>query len=184
MLFRSIPTWKPSAALAGVPTELGVANTGGRSLARPSWRRWSFTSVSNTREHEWAEPIEHPVVGGADEPEQGEPNDITAPDPTGAQPAAPSLDMPWAHTLGGTEFGTLVHGLFEQVHTNHPDLPAHLRELVAGTYRRNHAALPDDELVRGMEAAITTPLGGIADGKRLADLAPTDRLAEIGRAHV
>jgi exodeoxyribonuclease V beta subunit len=72
-----------------------------------------------------------------------------------------------------------VHSLFEQVRTNDPDLNSHLREVVGGVYRRNHAALPDTVLVDGLEAAICTPLGTIADGLRLADLSPADRLAEL-----
>jgi exodeoxyribonuclease V beta subunit len=50
---------------------------------------------------------------------------------------------------------------------------------VSSVYRRNHAALPDSVLVEGLEAAICTPLGAIADGLRLADLTPADRLAEL-----
>lgn len=177
-------TMKPKKVEAG-QEPVGVADTAGRVVAQPSWRRWSFTSISNTREHDWTAHTPSaptpPVVGGNDEPstDVGSTLDASTVSDGSSPTVGSTVAMPWADVAGGTEFGTLVHELFEQVDPAAPDLAGHVRELVGGTFRRSRSVLTDEVLTNGLVAAIRTPLGPIADGLRLADITRTDRLAEL-----
>lgn len=87
--------------------------------------------------------------------------------------------MPWAEVPGGTDFGTLVHTVLEHVDPASPDLDTDLRSAVSSQLRRDRLDVAPGVLVDGLSAAIATSLGPIADGRRLADVAARDRLAEL-----
>ncbi len=80
----------------------------------------------------------------------------------------------------GTSFGSLVHEVLEQVDPSSASLPDDLA-------KATHDALLDypvsglatDSLVVALEAALTTPLGNLTDGRSLADLGAKQRLAEL-----
>jgi exodeoxyribonuclease V beta subunit len=89
--------------------------------------------------------------------------------------ASPMADLPL-----GAGFGTLVHAIFEAADLTAPDLlaelTAHSREQLTW-----HPApgVDAEELAAALLPAARTPLGPLAGGLRLADIAPRDRLAEL-----
>ena len=83
---------------------------------------------------------------------------------------------PMANLPGGTSFGSLVHAVFE-----HAD-PA-TTDLTTLVYQKMHLAgitgFSAEELAQAMAPGLMTPLGEIANGLSLAEIAPSDRLAEL-----
>jgi exodeoxyribonuclease V beta subunit len=80
----------------------------------------------------------------------------------------------------GAGFGTLVHGIFEAADLTATDLSA---ELAARAREQLvHHPVPGveaEQLAAALLPAVQTPLGPLAAGLRLADIAPRDRLAEL-----
>lgn len=133
------------------------------------WRRMSYTSITEgAYEARVASEVEE--AAGADDEAVERPGSAAA-------PAAPSLlaDLP-----GGTRVGTFVHQVLEETDFAADDLVAELGGHVA-TARRRRAAEVGDPLVwvEGLAAAISAPLGPLAGGRRLRDLARADRLDEL-----
>jgi exodeoxyribonuclease V beta subunit len=87
--------------------------------------------------------------------------------------------MPLADTVAGTRFGTLVHDVLERVDPTTQPLEPHLRAEINRALGRDRMALDRGALESGLAAAIRTPLGAIAGGRSLADIAVSDRLAEL-----
>jgi exodeoxyribonuclease V beta subunit len=146
------------------------------------WRRTSYTGLTRFVHDGVAD-----TPGVSSEPEveerQDEP-DLPAP------PEPPVLDLldaamravpsPMADFPSGAAFGTLVHGVLENVDTSADDLGAELRESCDEAVRRRLGASVDPEaLATALLPAIDTPLGPLADGRRLRDIGPIDRLAEL-----
>ena len=80
---------------------------------------------------------------------------------------------------GGARFGTLVHAVLEHTDFTAPDLPVALHRALADQHRSGLADIDTDAMVAGLAAAIETPLGPLADGRRLRDVTPADRLDEL-----
>ncbi|MGE3661373.1 MAG: UvrD-helicase domain-containing protein [Pseudonocardia sp.] len=107
----------------------------------------------------------------------GDPADPAA---AGAAPAPPAVPSPWATLPVGASFGTLVHAVLEVADTTAPDLGAEIAARVADELGRTPIPGVDPEtLVVALAAAVETPLGPLADGARLRDVAPGDRLSEL-----
>jgi exodeoxyribonuclease V beta subunit len=153
---------------ASVATTLEVAVTD--RVLDTAWRIWSFSAIKAA-----GEGLEHdrPVVGGADEPSTGTDDD---PDEQAILPAAPG---PLATAPGGTEFGTLVHQVLEEVDFTSATLLADLTERCALALRHRSLRIAADELAAGLVSAIGAPLGGPLGSTRLADLSPSQRLNEL-----
>jgi exodeoxyribonuclease V beta subunit len=84
-------------------------------------------------------------------------------------------DMP-----GGALVGTVIHGVFEHAEFDGPDLPGSVEAALTDAMAWRNANLGNtDAVVSGLCAAIETPLGPIADGSRLRDIARRDRLDEL-----
>jgi exodeoxyribonuclease V beta subunit len=80
----------------------------------------------------------------------------------------------------GTGFGTLVHAVLEVAELTAPDLAAELRHRVVDELDRHPTpAVDPDALAAALVPVVRTPLGPLAGGRGLADLAPRDRLAEL-----
>jgi exodeoxyribonuclease V beta subunit len=153
----------------------------GRSLDE-GWRRTSYTGLTRLVHDSSAEP---PGVGSEPEVDerQDEP-DLPAP------PEPPVLDLldaamraipsPLAEFPSGAAFGTLVHAVLENLDPSTDDLSAELlgqcREAVG---RRLGTAVDPIALGAGLRPPLETPLGPLADGLRLRDIGPADRLAEL-----
>ena len=156
-------TKPPAPPTASGPPALRALSFG-RSIDA-DWRRTSYSGLTAGVHHD------APLL--LDEPEE----------PQGATPSeAAATPSPMRDLPGGTQFGSLVHALFEQVDPG-PDL---------GTLRGNLARaaaewlprfpLPGvvaDQLVESLLPAFATPLGPLADGRSLAQLPLADRLAEL-----
>jgi exodeoxyribonuclease V beta subunit len=80
----------------------------------------------------------------------------------------------------GAGFGTLVHAVFEAADLTAADLAgelaAHTREQLL---RHPTPGVEAEQLAAALLPAARTPLGPLAGGLRLADVAPRDRLAEL-----
>ncbi|QCB93081.1 UvrD-helicase domain-containing protein [Cellulomonas shaoxiangyii] len=180
--------WHPPA---GGRTVLDVARL--RRDVDTSWRRTSYSGLT-AGAHAGppgtaAAPLPEDAPGVADEPEapgiRDEP--VEAPAPALAlAPAAPrddaeallrSVASPLADLPGGTAFGTLVHGVLEQVDTAAADLAAE----VAGRCRRAApgSGVDPDRLAAALLPVLHTPGGPLLGGRTLAEIDPRDRLAEL-----
>jgi exodeoxyribonuclease V beta subunit len=171
------------SALAGVPAawspalEPPVALQAARFDRRLDlwWRRTSYTDITaEAHDPLVASEPERPVL--SDEPETPTPVAVS-----GA--VAPELEResPLGSAPVGVDFGTFVHTVFEATDFAAPDLDAELAERFAGAQSRRALDLggESDGVVQGLRAAIETPLGPIAGGLRLRDVARTDRLDEL-----
>lgn len=176
--------WEPPAA---DPVPLDV-----RRFTRhldTAWRRTSYsglTAAAHEAAHGVADEPEttgiqdeaDPPTGAADPgvADDSSPADDVASDPEAALRAvrSPMADLP-----GGTTFGTLVHELLEHVDTEAPDLGAELllRCREAGLTRG--LGVDPDALAAALLPVMRTPLGALAGGRTLADVAPADRLPEM-----
>jgi exodeoxyribonuclease V beta subunit len=138
------------------------------------WRRTSFSDITaGTYEPHVASEPEEPVV----DDEAAPPAPPAPDDGREALRAVPSLlaEMPV-----GVEVGTLVHRVFESVDFASADLSSELSAEIAAAQARRRAELGDvDAVVTGLRAAIETPLGPLAGGAALRDIARTDRLDEV-----
>ncbi|MFC4614215.1 UvrD-helicase domain-containing protein [Cellulomonas algicola] len=164
--------WRPTLPPAA---DLGVAVLG-REVDL-GWRRTSYSGLTAHAHH----------AGVGDEPEnpgiQDEPDDDTA-----AAVAAGTLDLDaalrgvpstMADLPGGTAFGTLTHAVLEHVDTHAADLRAEVVEACRATGLATPLGVAPEVLADALLPALHTPLGPLAGGRTLADVAPADRLAEL-----
>ena len=143
----------------------------------PLWRRMSYSSVTaGAYEARVASEVEE--AAGADDAPDHHPLPLA--DTIGDEAAllaVPSLlsDMP-----AGTRVGTLLHQVLEETDFGAADLNDELSSRIADARRRRTVDVGDPiSLVVGLRAAIETPLGPLVGDRRLRDLAPADRLAEL-----
>jgi exodeoxyribonuclease V beta subunit len=143
------------------------------------WRRTSYSDITAGAHEAWvASEPEQEVL--ADEPPVSGPSPTPpAPDDAEARRAR-DVPSPWADIPGGVHVGTFVHGVLEAADFAAPDLDAELAEQVT----RIQAARPLDigaqaAIVAALRATLETPLGPLAGGVRLRDVARADRLDEL-----
>lgn len=161
-----------------------------------AWRRTSYSGLTAAAHH--LAPAS-PATGAlatseiegteTDEPDQsvdesadGESLKIVPPVPAEIRSLAAGLDLPspMAGLPRGTEFGTLVHAIYEEFDPTSGDLLAELTSHAARWLQRYPmTGLGPSELAEALLPGTTTGLGAIADDLRLADIAPSDRLAEL-----
>ncbi|WP_420175384.1 UvrD-helicase domain-containing protein [Luteococcus sp. OSA5] len=146
------------------------------------WRRTSYSGLTQEVHGQRSTPVEaaeldevevqeDPVVHLVRDDQHGD----TAP-----RPQAPELASSLAPLPGGTQFGSLVHGVLEMVDVTSPRLHDDLTRLVDHLSARLPVeGLDTTALVNGLEEVLDTPLGVVADGLRLRDISPADRLAEL-----
>ncbi|HVH21946.1 MAG TPA: 3'-5' exonuclease, partial [Pseudonocardia sp.] len=146
------------------------------------WRRTSYSALTAGAGHHGRGVSSEPENPGTDdetevavsaEPAEGPPG--PGPAATGAWPPSPLAGFPL-----GAGFGTLVHAVFEVADLTAADLPAELS--VHCTEQLGRGPVPGvdpDELAAALLPVAHTALGPLAGGRRLADVAPTDRLAEL-----
>jgi exodeoxyribonuclease V beta subunit len=160
-----------------------------RELDR-AWHRTSYSAIT-ARAHRAALPGDGTGLGQlvASEPDESVTDDealldgSAAPAPasdvtTGVEPLAATV--PLADVPGGTEFGTFVHAVLEEVDFTAPDLRAALRSLTDAQLERRRTRIGDPEvLTEGLARAVETPLGPLAADRALRDVRPDDRLNEL-----
>jgi exodeoxyribonuclease V beta subunit len=159
------------------PVPLAAATTD-RVLDR-AWRVWSFSGVKAVAD---AVEFDQPVQGGTDEPALADavPGEPGLDEPGLDEPGVPPrVRLPLADAPGGTEFGTLVHQVLEQVDFTSATLFDDLTERCAASLQYRSLRIGAADLAAGLQAAIEAPLGGPVGSMRLADLAPADRLNEL-----
>jgi exodeoxyribonuclease V beta subunit len=164
---RAVPVDAPPA-----PLEVGTSSF----RADPSWRRWSFSGIKSRSESSGSTAHDAPVAGGADEPSDVDPADVPAAIPPADAAHEPH---PLANAPGGTDFGTLVHGVFERCDFASPTLAADLTELCADALRFRRLPIAAADLAAGLLHSIEAPLGGPQGDGRLRDLVRGDRLDEV-----
>ena len=172
--------WQPPA---GEPPALAAASFDRR--LDEGWRRTSYTGLTRFL-HDNAVP--DPGVGSEPELEVEERQDEPA-TPSATVAAAPSdlleevlrtVPSPLADFPSGAAFGTLVHTVLEYVDPAGDDLATELRErCTEAVERRFGTSIDPVALADGLLPTFETPLGPLADGRRLRDFALTDRLAEL-----
>jgi exodeoxyribonuclease V beta subunit len=175
---------RPPAAFSGPPatsTALAAA-TFARTLDL-AWRRTSYSALTAAAHDAPAAGVtSEPEVRGTDDegPEPG-PDDApaTAAAPTGGTDGL-AVPSPMADLPVGAAFGTLVHAVFEGADLTAADLPAELTARVRAELDRHPTpAVDPDALAAALVPVARTPLGPLTDGRRLADLPPRERLAEL-----
>ena len=167
---ESVVVGAPPAPLPVVPDDLGV-----RTFTRPidtTWRRTSYSGLVRAA----AEAV---GTGSEPEPEVVPLDDEVLEVPTGdgetgsgAEILSPMTDLPSSAT-----FGSLVHGVLEVADPD--DLEAELARHV----RAQLPWWPVDATAEAIAAALVplhrSPLGPLAPGLTLGDIALTDRLREL-----
>ena len=96
--------------------------------------------------------------------------------------AGPGVSTPAARlagVVGGTRFGTFVHGILEAVDPGSAGLADDIQQLVVAGSQRDGLDIVVDDVVEGILASLRTPLGPLFDDLRLVDIPSTDRLAEL-----
>jgi exodeoxyribonuclease V beta subunit len=161
-------TWERPPASAAALAAASFART-----LDTSWRRTSYTALT-AGVHDSG-----PVIGS--EPEVAEKDDEPpTPAPPSAPDAAQDILSPMADLPGGTAFGTLVHAIFEQIDSTAVDLAIEVRAHAhTQAARLGPAGLDPSALADALLPALRTPLGPLADGRTLADIALADRLTEL-----
>ncbi|HTF41823.1 MAG TPA: PD-(D/E)XK nuclease family protein, partial [Propionibacteriaceae bacterium] len=147
-----------------------------------AWRRTSYSALTAA-----AHGAETPSPAVGSEPDLKREDDESAagagtPGGLGAAPTEGDLDepSPMRELPSGVEFGTAVHSVFERVDATAADLPTALREACTATLAQGPAAaMTADALASGLLPAFRTPLGPLADERRLCDIPRGDRLAEL-----
>ncbi|MGJ3509208.1 UvrD-helicase domain-containing protein [Enemella sp. A6] len=139
-----------------------------------AWRRTSYSGLT-AQVHALGPNVlsEPPVSGTEDEPETLELVDE-------ATPVGSGMLSPMSHLPAGTRFGTLVHAVLEEVDFRAPDLAAEVHRHSARLLARLPVAGIDATgLTEALLPSLLTPLGPLAGGRRLADIATIDRLPEL-----
>jgi exodeoxyribonuclease V beta subunit len=177
----TVPRGEPLAEALAPTGDLAVRSFG-RALDRV-WRRTSYTGIiaglheapgATTTLSEPEQPgiLDEPVpVGG----------DVSAPGSTVDESTTPGaeLDSPMAALPVGAAFGTLVHSVLERADFAAPGLAAELEAAAEEEGSGRFVGVEPRVLADAMVPALETPLGPLAGGVRLADLARTDRLDEL-----
>ncbi|HSE69873.1 MAG TPA: UvrD-helicase domain-containing protein, partial [Nocardioidaceae bacterium] len=160
-----------------------------RTFDRALDTRWARTSYSGLT----AGLHEHPPAGHVtSEPEEPGVADEPAVLVDGARgdgspadgPASGTGEAGWpvspmAGLPSGAAFGTLVHGVLEEVDFTAPDLASHVAEACSAAGAERFLAVPAADLAGALVPSLQTPLGPLAGGLRLADIAMADRLDEL-----
>ena len=133
------------------------------------WRRTSYTALTSAAHGSGPALGSEPEVVGKDD-ETDAVADVAQAVPAEAVPSR------WDALPGGPSFGTLVHEVLEQVD---PADAAALAECVAARAARWSPDLDVPLLTEALDAALTTPLGPLADGLCLRSIGARDRLAEL-----
>ena len=149
------------------------------------WRRTSYSALTAAVH---GLDLSSPAVGSEPEPAREDDESELADTgaigtPVGGVDFAAGLDRPspMGELPMGVEFGTAVHAVFELVDPGALDLRTAIAEAAATVLARSAAgAMTAEQLASGLLPTYLTPLGPLADGRRLCDIPRRDQLAELG----
>jgi exodeoxyribonuclease V beta subunit len=162
--------WRPPGATS---PDLSV-----RSFERildPAWTRTSYSGLTaglHDLAHRAGVASEAEEPGILDEPDVVP---ATAGVNTGAGLVSPMGGLP-----RGAVFGTLVHAVLEGVDFTAVDVGARMAVEAERLGTLHAAGVPAGTLADALVPALLTPLGPLAGGRRLVDVARADRLDEMG----
>jgi exodeoxyribonuclease V beta subunit len=162
-----------------VPGPLGM-RTFDRSVD-VTWRRTSYSGLIRVEEKLVSTATSEPeAVGTDDEDLTGDP-DLTLPATPVQAPEAdrPDLPSPMEQLPGGATFGSLVHGVLEHADPQADDLLTELRDRVVEEQQWWSVDATADDIAAALLPMQLTPLGPLADDRRLVDIAMSDRLREL-----
>ncbi len=171
-------TGRPAVRYDPPPRPVGVLEAAEltRILDR-QWRRSSYSSLTAGASHHAGGVTSEPEAPGTQDEPEPDPDEASAAAATVAAPGHPS---PMADLPLGTGFGTLVHAVLEVADLTAPDLAAELTGCCAEQLVRHPlTGVEASGLAAALVPVARTPLGPIAGGLRLVDVAPADRLAEL-----
>ena len=167
---QSVPQAATPVAADPGPTDLGVRRFD-RSID-VGWRRTSYSGLIRAAEES---------RGVASEPELSPLDDeiddaavVAAPEGVGADTPSPMADLP-----AGATFGSLVHGVLETADPQAPDLLAELTTQVREQLTWWPVEAGVEELATALVPLHHTPLGPLAPGLTLGQIAQSDRLCEL-----
>lgn len=163
-------------ATSGTTVDLGVA-TFGRTAAvqRFAWRKWSYSRLVRDRHGRESDEATDGATG-ADEDLQGFADDQNRlPSRADAVTVSPGIEFP--DHLQGTRFGSLIHGLLEDLDPAATDFGDRL-ERALRTRRRTLPEGAASRLVTALDAVVRSPLGSLFEDRTLATIDASDRLAE------
>jgi exodeoxyribonuclease V beta subunit len=138
-----------------------------------TFRRTSFSGITAIRGHGRRESPFEPEGGGYDEPAADGGVDLAAL-PAAAAESREVLDLP-----AGVAVGSVVHEIFEHIDTTQRPLADEVRRVVVARATSGRLRYCHDALVRIITDTLETPLGGPFGAVRLAEIPPSDRLAEL-----
>lgn len=170
----SVP--RPSGLLRAPGPSRDIGELGARSFHDHIDRAWARNSYTRLTAGAHDPGLPEQVPGG-DEPEldPGIPATAGTERPTAAQESTVLAQLP-----GGTQFGSLVHSILEEVD---PASPALERQLTSSAQRMLArwpvAGIGAEQLASGLRTVLRTSLGQLTHGRSLADLGATNRLAEL-----
>ena len=150
-----------------------------------NWRRASYSSITNAV-HEQPAIASEPEGAAAltlDEEAPGAPRRrgrVRSPPAAEGEGSTRMVPLGLAAMPGGTLVGTLIHGVFERVAFDAPDLVAEVDSALRQEQAYYNVDLGNHgDVVHGLCTAIESPLGPAA-GLRLRDVAREHRLDELG----
>lgn len=135
------------------------------------WRRTSYSALTHLDAEQSPVTSEPEETGAVDDEEES----------TAAVESwnADDRPSPMADLPRGAAFGSLVHAVLEEVDVRAPRLTDELRRLIDEQLRRWPVELDVDTAIEAFEAALTTPLGPLADDLDLRRLLAERQLAEL-----
>jgi exodeoxyribonuclease V beta subunit len=169
MPLRAAASWQRPAA---APAELAAAQL--RRTLDAAWRRTSYSALT-AGVHEAS-----PAIGSEPEVQEKDDEPETPVSAPSSDVALLAVASPMQALPGGAAFGTLVHIVLELVDPTSADLVAELRAQARLQIARLGPAGLDADLLSGsLVPSLRTPLGALADGLALVDIAAVDRLTEL-----
>ncbi len=138
-------------------------------------RDWTRTSYSGLTRHAHSSSVLIPAMSGIDDEAD---IDALPIDPGGDETTLPVSSL--ANCPSGSEFGSLVHLLFEHVDPADPQRRHRLEEQIR-LYAPRYAIadLDHSALIDGIDEAMTTPLGDLCDQASLSDLGAQRIICEM-----
>lgn len=162
------------------PTAPDTSGLLARQLERgidTQWRRTSYTGLLRVEEHTGTSaPHSEPEEPGTVDEDQTLDEEIGS---AVAASVAEDVPSPMADLPAGAGFGSLVHEVLEHADPQAQDLAAELRAVVDERLRWWPVPAEVDDIAAGLLPLHDTPLGPLAGGLTLRNIAMADRLCEL-----
>jgi exodeoxyribonuclease V beta subunit len=138
------------------------------------WGRTSYSALTSSAHDQTPRLGSEPEMAQTDD--ESDLQDVLAPS-SAAEQALVDIGSRWDKLAGGAAFGSLVHTVLEEL--DNPGDENAVRAVVAAQVARYAPGTDPDVLAAGLLTALATPMGPLADGASLRELALADRLPEL-----